>query len=120
VSDEYLQFVLEQLAALGHLRAQRMFGAVGLYCDDCFFGLISAGTLYFKVGEGNLADYESRGMGRFRPYPDRPERSMGYYQVPADVLDEAETLVSWARAALAVARSAPGARFTLGSDRTRR
>jgi DNA transformation protein len=103
MSDEFLQYVLEQLAGLGRLRSQRMFGGVGLYCDDFFFGLISAGALYFKVGESNRADYESRGMGRFRPYPNRPERSMGYYEVPAEVLDDAETLLAWARSSVAVA-----------------
>ncbi len=103
MSDEYLRYVLEQLAGLGRVRSRPMFGAVGLYCDECFFGLISADTLYFKVDDSTRAAYEARGMSRFRPFADRAHRSMSYYEVPADVLEEAETLSAWARAALRVA-----------------
>jgi hypothetical protein len=31
VSEDYLQYVLEQLAGLGRVTARRMFGGVGLY-----------------------------------------------------------------------------------------
>ena len=36
-------------------------------------------------------------MTAFRPYKDRPEVSMTYFTIPADVLDDAEELVTWAR-----------------------
>jgi DNA transformation protein len=106
VTDEFLQYVLGQLSALGGLATRRMFGAVGLYCDGAFFGLIAGDVLHFKVGESNRADYEARGMARFRPFPDRPEASMGYYEVPADVLEDQEECVLWAQRSAIVARSA--------------
>jgi DNA transformation protein and related proteins len=110
----YVSYVLEQLSALGQVSARRMFGGVGLYQGGLFFGLLFNDTLYFKVGDSNRADYESRGMGRFRPYRDRPELSMTYYEVPADVLEDAEELIGWARrsveVALACAKSAPSSK----------
>jgi DNA transformation protein len=80
-----------------------MFGAVGLYRDDIFFGIISDGTLYFKVDDTNRGEYVSRHMPQFRPYRDRPERSMAYYEVPADVLEDPEACVAWALRAVAAA-----------------
>jgi DNA transformation protein len=106
VSPQFREYVLEQLAALGRLRANRMFGGVGLYGDEVFFGLIDDDTLYFKTGESNVAAYRDRGMPRFMPFPERNPQTLGYHQVPADVIEDAETLVEWARAAVRVAAAA--------------
>jgi DNA transformation protein len=97
VTDDYLQYVLEQLAGLGRVTPRRMFGGVGLYHEERFFGLIARDTLYFKVNDANRNDYESRGMDRFRPYPNKPQLSMTYYEVPADVLEDADACMVWAR-----------------------
>ncbi len=110
ITDEFSLYVLEQLGALGAVAPRRMFGAVGLYCDGVFFGLIAGDVLYFKVGESNRGDYAARGMSRFRPYRDRPHLSMNYYEVPADVLEEPEECVLWARRSLNVVKSPPTAR----------
>jgi DNA transformation protein len=107
VTNDYLQYVLEQLQALGQVTSRRMFGGVGLYHDGRFFGIIMRDTLYFKVNDGNRDDYESRGMEPFRPYPDKPHSSMTYYAVPADVLEDAEECVAWGRKAAAIAAVAP-------------
>jgi DNA transformation protein and related proteins len=103
VNDDFLQYVLEQLAGLGHVIARRMFGGVGLYHSERIFGLIAGDTLYFKVDDSNRPDYEARGMGRFRPYPDRPQLSMTYYEVPADALEDADECLVWARKSAAIA-----------------
>lgn len=103
VSDGFLAYVLEQLEGLGVVRSRRMFGGVGLYCDDRFFAILDDNALYFKVDGATRGDYEARGMKPFCPDPRKPDRSMGYYQVPADVLEDAEILVAWARKAVRVA-----------------
>ena len=107
VSGDYLQFVLEQLAGLGELRAQRMFGAAGLYCAETFFAIVSDDTLYLRVDDSNRGEFTVRGMAPFRPYADRPEVSMTYYEVPAEVLEDGATLVSWAQRSLAGAARSP-------------
>jgi DNA transformation protein len=103
VQAQYLAYILEQLAGLGALRSNRMFGAVGLYSSELFFGLIDDDTLYFKTDESNAAPYQERNMPRFMPFPDRPEAAFGYRQVPADIIEDAEALVDWARKSVAVA-----------------
>lgn len=107
VGPVFHQYVLEQLARTGHVISRRMFGAVGLYCDDRFFAVIDDDTLFFKVDDSTRADYVSRGMKPFRPYKDKPDVSMNYYTVPADVLDDAEELVQWARRSVAIAMPRP-------------
>jgi DNA transformation protein len=107
VTPSYREFVLEQLAGLGRVRSLRMFGGVGLYCDDLFFALIAGDTLYLKTDDGNRGDYLDRGMSPFRPFRDKPQWEMSYFEVPADVLEDAEAMTAWARKALHAALAAP-------------
>lgn len=103
VSDGFLAYVSEQLGQVTRLSTKRMFGGVGLYADTIFFGIIDDDELYFKVGDSNRAMFEECGMEPFRPYKD--ERSMNYYQVPADVLEDLDELVVWVRDAVEVGRA---------------
>ena len=106
VSDDYRSFVLEQLQTAGQVTARRMFGGVGLYLDGLFFALIDDDTVYLKADESNRARFEQAGSRPFRPFPDRPEQAMGYWQVPAEVLEDADELAIWAREAMMVALAA--------------
>lgn len=120
VSDDYRDFVLEQLAPAGRVAARRMFGGVGLYLDGLFFALIADDALYFKTGDSNRARYQQAGSRPFCPYPERPELQMGYWEVPADVLEDADELAAWAREALAVALASKSARKPAGTRRSAR
>jgi DNA transformation protein len=107
VSESYVAYVTEQLTGVGRLRSKRMFGGVGFYSDELFFGLLAGDALYFKVDDTTRGDFTARGMGPFMPFPDKPDYAMGYYEVPADVIEDAEALVAWARKAMRVAAAAP-------------
>ena len=106
VSDGFREFVLDQLDSIPGLYARAMFGGVGLYAGDVFFGILASDVLYFKVDASNRGDYEAAGSKPFAPYPDRQSMTMSYYDVPVSVLDNGPTLVSWAERALDVARAA--------------
>lgn len=105
VSDGFIDFVLEQLEPLGNVSARRMFGGVGVYAGDVFFAVIDNDTLFLKVDETNVQSFVDAGMGPFRPYPDKPEASMSYYQVPAGVLEDRDELIIWGRRAVEVGRA---------------
>ena len=102
VSEEYLDYVVDQLGCIGEINAKRMFGGVGLYRDGYFFGLIAGDLLYFKVDDENRPDYEAAGSKAFQPYGD-DSYSMGYYEVPVDVLEDVDKLRVWAGGAVAAA-----------------
>jgi DNA transformation protein len=106
VSPHFRDFVLEQLAAAGRVTPRPMFGGVGLYLEGLFFALIDDDTLYFKADEATRARYERAGSRPFCPYPGEPDRAMGYWQVPAEVLEDADELAAWAQQAKAVALAA--------------
>ncbi len=110
VSDDFRDFVLEQLAPAGRVTSRGMFGGVGLYLDGLFFALIDDDTLYFKTDDSNRPRFRSAGSRPFCPYPDRPDLQMGYWEVPAEVLEDADALALWAREALAVALKARAVR----------
>ncbi|MGB5102912.1 MAG: TfoX/Sxy family protein [Steroidobacteraceae bacterium] len=105
VSGSFLACVLEQLEGLGRVRSKRMFGGIGLYCDDLFFALVDDDTLYLKADDGTREEFVKRRLRPFQPFRDKPEYSMSYYEAPADALDDPEALAEWARKALRVAAS---------------
>ena len=102
-STSFVRFVLDQLADLGTVTSRKMFGGVGLYCEDVFFGIIARDELYLKIDEETRGRYERAGMHPFEPYPDR-STTMKYYGVPLDVLESSVELTRWAQAAVEAAR----------------
>lgn len=106
VSSSFRSFVLEQLSGISRLSDRRMFGGVGLYADDVFFGVLDNDTLFFKVNDATRPRYEQHGMAPFAPIPGQaPMR--GYYQVPVSVLEDAGELTEWAREAVGVGAAKP-------------
>jgi DNA transformation protein len=109
VSASYLTFVLEQLAGVRAIVTKRMFGGVGIYSGETFFAVIDNDTLFFKVDEPLAAQYRDAGMPPFAPIPGKPPM-LGYYQVPPDVLEDADAMARWAKQSLRVAVKAPARR----------
>jgi DNA transformation protein len=128
-SRAFETFVVDQLSGAGQIATRTMFGGVGLYCEDVFFGLIARDELYLKVDDATRGAFEAEGSKPFKPYADRPV-SMQYYAVPLAVLESAPELVRWAERAIAAAgrarergptrRSSAFGVKTAGSDRDRR
>ena len=102
VSEEYLDYVVDQLGCVGEIAAKKMFGGVGLYHEGLFFGLIASDVLYFKVDDENRPDYETACARPFQPYGEE-SYSMSYYEVPVDVLEDVDQLRTWTRGAVAAA-----------------
>lgn len=105
VSPEYREFVLEQLGRVVPAVTHRaMFGGVGVYAEGFFFALLDDDVTYLKVDDSNRGDFEAVGMGPFRPFGD--VQSMNYYELPADLLEDADALRPWVHKSLGVARAA--------------
>jgi DNA transformation protein and related proteins len=93
-SDGFKDFVLDQLAGLRGVSTRGMFGGYGLYRNTKFFGIIHQGRLYFKVTTAAAPRYKEHGMKPFRPNAKQTLKS--FYEVPVDVIEEAEALTQWA------------------------
>ena len=120
VSPSFRTFVLEQLSRLDpRIRARSMFGGVGIYSGELFFALIDEDTVYLKVDDSTRGEFIARGMGPFQPGGPGGE-TMQYYEVPPDVLEDAEALRSWMDKAIGVARRKRANRSGPASPRTGR
>lgn len=101
--DSSREWLEARFAALPDLDVRRLFSGAGLYSADVIFGIYFRGCLYFKVDATTADDFLARGAEPFCP---RPGQTLGrYYEVPADVADDDDELIAWARRAIAAAQS---------------
>jgi DNA transformation protein and related proteins len=105
ISDEFVDYVIDQLSAWGEVYARKMFGGAGLYRERAMFGLIADDVAYLKVNDSNREDFVRAGTSPFNPYPDKVKTTiMSYYEIPADVLENPTTLAEWAQRSFDIAR----------------
>ena len=100
--DDFVEHVCDLLAPLGAVRPKSMFGGYGIYVDEVFCAIVAYDTLYFKVDDGNRPDYEALGAGPFKPFEGK-QMVLSYYEVPAQVMDDRQTIVEWGRKAVEAA-----------------
>jgi DNA transformation protein len=108
ISQDFLDFVQDQLQRLGHITTRRMFSGAAIYCDGVVFALVLRDVLHFKVDDANRNAYEVEGLEPFI-YEARGKtvRVEAYRRVPERLLDDADEMLEWARAALAAGRRRP-------------
>ena len=102
VSEEFTNFILDQLALWEEVDIRKMFGGIGLYSRGVMFGVIYEDTVFLKVDDLSREKYESHGSGPFIPFQGRPTIK-SYYEVPSDILLNRQSFVEWADEALVVA-----------------
>lgn len=103
----FVAHILELMEPLGPVVARSMFGGWGLSVNGLTFALIAGEELYLKTDAQNRPAYEALGLPPFAPYADQPDRKMNYHMPPAEALEDADSLLPWARAAFEVALRAP-------------
>ena len=96
--ESFKDFILDQLSEIDSVEARRMFGGYGLYQDDTFFGIVHRGKLFFKVDDDTVGEYRKRKMKPFRPNGKQTLKS--YYQVPVEIIEDADALWQWAEQAV--------------------
>jgi DNA transformation protein len=102
VRDEFVRHVLGRLAPVGPVEAKPMFGGFGLYLGQTFFAIVHDDALYLRAEGEDEEPYRAAGMSAFQPQRDK--KPMAYWEVPLEVLEEAELLAAWTERALATAR----------------
>jgi len=93
-SEDYLNFVIDQLSEFGDFEHKKMFGGVGFFKDGKMFAGIMYGNFCLKVGDSNLKDFEDRGIANFGS--SSKKKGMPYREVPADVFEDKTMLKKWA------------------------
>jgi DNA transformation protein and related proteins len=104
-SDGFGEFLREQLAPLGRVTMRRMFGKTGVFCNGVMFGMVTDDTLYVRVDDLNKSVFKEAESAPPLTYEKQGQTiDLAFWRVPERLLDEADELVTWARAALAAAR----------------
>lgn len=88
---ETIDFLIEQVGALGHVAYRKMFGEYALYLDEKVVALICDNQLYIKPTA--IADQFADGVEMAPPYPGAKD----YYWVSEDRWEETEWLCDWIR-----------------------
>lgn len=91
-------YILDQLSTLDGIVAKPMFGGAGFYLDGEFFGILFKDRLYFRVSDATIGEYKKRKMPPFKPFEGKGS-SRKYYEVPVEIIESADDLVTWARKA---------------------
>lgn len=108
--SEYLDWLLEQLAPLGAVRARAMFGGFGLYCDELFFAIVVDDALFVKADDISRPEFEAEQLMPFTyPMKDGSISTMSYYPLPDYALETPHELQQWAKKGIAAALRAPKA-----------
>jgi len=110
MSKDLVNHCLELLAPLGQVRARRMFGGHGLYCDDLFFALMASDRLYLKVDAQSRPAFEGAGSEPFVYKAKTGAQAMSYWSAPAEAMESPALMQPWARLAVAAALRARAAK----------
>lgn len=96
-TDSFKDFVLDQLDGFHGVTYRAMFGGYGLYRGDVFFGIIHKSRLYFRTDDASRETYRAHDMKPFRPNAKQTLKT--YYEVPVEIIEDADQLIAWARQA---------------------
>lgn len=110
-SEGFVEYAIEQLAGLGGLARERFFGGVALKSHGVMFAMVMDGALYFAVDERLRERYRRLGSRCFS-YDTKKGRVevTRFYEVPADLIEDAEGLTAAARESVGAAVRAPASR----------
>ncbi len=101
VSEDFANYVEDQLSDFGEVEMKRMFGGIGIFKDGLMFAKIGGDTFRLKVDESNKQQFEDKGM---KPYfNEKKKKGMPYWEVPQDVLDDKTELAKWAQQSFDIA-----------------
>ncbi len=106
VSQDYIDFLMDQFSEFGEVTYKKMFGGAGFYKDGVMYGGIMYDELHFKVDDATRPLYEERGMKPFSQGNQKKKTKPTYYCVPAEVVEDREELCRWAERALTAAKAA--------------
>jgi DNA transformation protein len=104
-SDNFAEFLRDQLAPIGRVTMRRMFGKTGVFCDGVMLGMVTDDTLYFRVDDHNRAAFKEAESFPPLNYAKKGRAiDLSFWRAPERLLDEPDEFVAWARLALAAAR----------------
>lgn len=101
VDESFREYVEDLLAPFGEIRTKPMMGGLMVWEGPDPFALVTSDqVICFKVDDETRPDYEAAGSIQYK--------SMPYWDVPGDVLDDPDRLSEWAAKAIAAGHRTAG------------
>ena len=101
LNNDFFEYVQDQLSQWSKIDKKRMFGIMGLFKEGLMFGMIAKDTVYLKVDDSNKSKYEHAGSKPLKVFKNNSE-VRSYYELPAEVLDDSEEFIKWAKESFAI------------------
>lgn len=92
-TEEYIQYITELIEPYGGCEVKKMFGSLGIFKEGVCFGGVMGNVFRLKVNDTNRADFEAYGMKGWQ-VPGK-KMVMSYYEVPIEIMENKEDLLSW-------------------------
>ncbi|WP_343486931.1 TfoX/Sxy family protein [Allomuricauda sp. d1] len=91
------ELILEKLSEMENITSKKMFGGHGIFHQGKMFGMVdSKGKAFLKSDGVTHSFFEDKGCQKHSKMP--------YYSIPKDVLNDAETLMEWARKSIEISK----------------
>jgi len=101
VSNDFIEYILDQFSEWDDVNVRRMFGGAGLFRDGKMFGLVADNVAYLKVDKTNRNKYLAAGSAPLKPFPNRATM-LSFFEIPPDILESREELIGWAEESLSI------------------
>lgn len=89
--------IVDKLSPLGLITSKKMFGGHGIFHENKMFGIIdSKGKAFLKADDSTIKDFREKGSEQHSKMP--------YFSIPADILDQPQMLLKWARKSIDVSK----------------
>ena len=106
VSNDFLEYIQDQLREWGEISVRRMFGGAGLWRDGKMFGLVADDVVYLKVDETNRGKYEAACSSPLKPFDDH-KTVLSFYEVPPDIFESPVEFTEWVDESLTIQKKKP-------------
>ena len=103
--DSMREWLEEVLGGLPEFSIRRLFGGAGIYSGETMFGALYQQRVYLKTNQRTRPAFEQLGSEPLRARSGAVLTA--YFELPADVLEDEQEVLSWARLALEVATREP-------------
>ena len=101
--NEFIEYLHEVFVRFGPISVRRMFGGYVIYHDGLMFALVVDDTLYLKADAENVGAFVDAGLPAFQYLRQGKPTQLGYYQAPAEMLEQTDEAAAWARRSFAAA-----------------
>lgn len=102
-SNEFIDWLVEQMQVIGPVTARRMFGGHGLFLEGLMFAIVFNDQLFLKADAHNRRAFSDQGLEPFSYLRKGKRCELSYYQAPDEVMESLELMRLWANDAYGAA-----------------